>query len=283
MRKFSLPILLVIALLTLPASTRSQTAKPIWRGTSGGYEIIWTRSNLTANPVGNKNRAELSALELTKAEKCEIDAKNICETERKFRLLSVVGSLVGLSDKYYCGCQREAHPTYYQRYTSIDLAKPGKVYAVAEDRSTPTKQVQLTDYFAADDVYRALLADPYVQKALKENKEAQPAKNLAELVKALAEDGCRTGFDSDMLSRFVFHHLEGDKVAVRLGISNLSAHVCNKELTQLGLLLPIPAALRKPLQAADARQEGFLMKDLKQLAGTQLTLIKLTTGKKTRR
>src|SRR4030042_265812 len=43
--------------------------------------------------------------------------------------------------------------------------------------------------------------------------------------------------------------------------------VFKKDITEIGLLLPIPDALRGPLKEADTRRSGFLMKDLKKIAG----------------
>ena len=69
---------------------------------------------------------------------------------------------------------------------------------------------------------------------------------------------CAYGFSEDMLSRYAFHHVSGNRVAVRIGLS----HGCEANrggLTQLGVYLPIPAALSAPLTAAAAGKQGFLM------------------------
>jgi hypothetical protein len=118
---------------------------------------------------------------------------------------------------------------------NIDLAKPGKV-------------TKLTDYFAEQDVLQALLADHVIQKALAGLSRQTAPRTLAELPELFAANDYALGdldfeLRPDFLTRFVFHHIEGDKIAVRLGLpphsgANRSAH------QQLGLLLTIPATLK---------------------------------------
>jgi hypothetical protein len=73
----------------------------------------------------------------------------------------------------------------------------------------------------------------------------------------VSEDG-RYYLPDDFLRHFAFHHVEGNKVAVRIGLSH-GAEVWRGHLTQMGLLLPIPARLSRPLEAAAKGREGFLM------------------------
>jgi hypothetical protein len=63
-------------------------------------------------------------------------------------------------------------------------------------------------------------------------------------------------------SSVAFHHLEGNKVAVRIafGYDNQS---CRGNKFVVGILLPIPASLKPALDSAAKREEGFLMKDAK--------------------
>jgi hypothetical protein len=64
--------------------------------------------------------------------------------------------------------------------------------------------------------------------------------------------------DADMLQNFAFHHVKGDQVAVRIGLSH-GCEVARGALTQIGLYLPIPKALAEPLAAAANGRRGYLM------------------------
>jgi len=52
---------------------------------------------------------------------------------------------------------------------------------------------------------------------------------------------------------------------------------------QLGLLLPIPKALKEPLALAAIHQDGFLMRDVSRIANGQVTRFSFTTGKRDKR
>ena len=124
----------------------------------------------------------------------------------------------------------------------------------------PGKAVNLTDYFQESDILNALLADSVISEALKEAGVSTPPKTLAALPKVFAKNGYlikgELSLRSDFLTRFAFHHLEGDMVAVRL---NLTSIAFGYRSQQIGLLLPVPAALKQPLASAASGEEGFLM------------------------
>lgn len=206
-----------------------------------------------------------------------------CDYRLTFKLLSVVGTLVSFEDQYGLFCGTLSLGT---RFATIDLAKPGQVLYVQNEAdvnsANPSKIVKLTDYFVEEDVLRALLADRVIQSALRTlNTSAQP-QTLTELPELFAGNDYElgdTGFElrPDFLTRFVFHHIEGDRVAIRIGLpphygANSSQH------QQLGILLPIPNTLRQPLTLAAARQEGFLMRDATRIAGNQSTEFNFRTG-----
>jgi hypothetical protein len=91
------------------------------------------------------------------------------------------------------------------------------------------------------------------------------------------EENGQFGFQGDFLERFAFHHVEGNNVAVRLNVS-WNYEIYRFSSTQIGILLPVPARLRKALQDADARRQGFLMRDAKKVAGGHDTVL-FTIGK----
>jgi hypothetical protein len=118
-------------------------------------------------------------------------------------------------------------------------------------------------------VLEALRLDSSFAKALKQHPNI-PTNSLPEFIQKLTEEaGCEFGFDEDLLTRFAFHHVEGDRVAIRLGVSNISFHACKKEISQLGILLPIPENLLKPLEKAKAHSEGILMESLQKVSGNK--------------
>jgi hypothetical protein len=75
----------------------------------------------------------------------------------------------------------------------------------------------------------------------------------------MTDDPCDMELGWNMLDSFAFHHIEGEKVAVRIGLSNVCS-AANGMFTQLGLLMPIPQKLKTLLQEAASRKT--LMKDL---------------------
>ncbi len=108
----------------------------------------------------------------------------------------------------------------------------------------------------------------------------QPAATtLPELLDALARtppvleaEHCFS-FPEDLLARFAFHHLTRDGVAVRLGLPGAGPSRAN--LTQLGLELALPPALREALQQAATQQAGILMDSATKLAEGRESVLRL--------
>jgi hypothetical protein len=222
-----------------PTSTGAAKARPstssIWAGESGGLHVEWTPQGIAVRQPGGKS---VDLFERSKGEQG-------CEGEQTDRLLSVVGSIVSYEEFVGTTCEGAAHPSAITFYAAVDAAHPGQ-------------KLRLTDLFADADVLRALLADAVVKRHV-----PKPApKTTAALVKALegSDPECEYSFGPDLLNRFAFHHVEGNQVAVRIGLSH-GCEVARGKLTQLGILLPIPPTLREPLERASTRAEGFLMRD----------------------
>jgi hypothetical protein len=252
----------------------------IWTGRSGGFTIQWSATDINARRAGGP--ALFSAKSLAQSGFKEFRDVNTdgatgqadkCIYQRNFTLLSVVGSIISFRDNYYTSCEGEAHPGGETRYTAIDLVKPGAVSYKEEmefDLNDPGQAVKLTDIFDETDIFNALRNDSLVKEALADSP-SQP-RSLSELVESFGGDvsdkHCYS-VDRDMFTRFAFHHLENGKVAVRLGLSG--AGPCRENLTEIGILLPIPPSLKTALAQADAGKEGFLMKDLKKISNGQTT------------
>lgn len=236
----------------------------IWGGESAGHQIIWGEDDIT---VGSGTTPFSLRAVMERHWQTEMNDTNDpeffsgCTGENTVGILSVVGDIISYQRAEFIVCPKAAHPSIESWYQSFQA-------------SSPERKSSLTDFFEAADIHRALLADGIVQKTLAGGDITSPPATLPELIQALSEASseCEYGFSEDLLTRFAFHHLEGGKVAVRLGLSH-GAGACRGNLTQLGILLPIPEKLAASLKKAEARTEGFLMRDQKKIANDKMTSI----------
>lgn len=294
-------VLLVIAFLALlipsefapltrpSAEQKSKLEKTIWAGRSGVFKLRWTTSDITASSSSNQADVRFSAKDLATRGFQEfaalLEEGANCFSDRTFTVLSVVGSIVSFRDNSSGMCVPSAHPFGETRFTSIDLARPDgvayKELTMNVDLTNPGKIVRLSDLFPEEDILNAMLADPLVKRALAEDKIVAPPKTLAQFVNTFTRAGLSNkecySVSVDLLTRFAFHHLENDRVAVRLGLSGTS--LCRENLTQIGILLPIPPSLKTALKLAESGKEGFLMKDLQKISGNQTTMLSFTSRK----
>ena len=225
----------------------SGAASSIWSGDSGGVQIDWTTRAIAVRRAGRKT---VDLIAIPKSEPG-------CEGDLSVQILSVVGSIVSYEEFEGTTCEGAAHPSAITFYAAVDAAHPGR-------------KLRLTDLFADADVLRALMADSVVQRHA---PKAAP-RTAAELVTALSasQAECEYAFEKDLLNRFAFHHVEGDRVAVRIGLSH-GCEVARGKLTQLGILLPVPPKLKDALDRASSRTEGFLMRDGSLVSKGQTTSI----------
>ena len=259
------------------ARQEKEAEKSIWSGQSGGFTIQWTSADLLARRAKSPAQTVFSAKYLA-----ENDWKNIQEDgkereyNRSFKLLSVVGSIISYEDSEYCDCGG-AHPSMIDHFKASDLAKPGGV------GETETRQAaRLNELFPEADLLKALLADSLIRKAVQASKKPEP-RTLAKLMETILfqeiESGdCGYSSKEDQLTRFAFHHLEGGQVAVRLSLS-YAYEICRGRMIDIGILLPIPAALKTPLTLAASGKAGFLMKDQKRIALDKATAFGFSTYK----
>ena len=285
MRKVGLALLLLVSLtpmgLMLATSLRADTStqdQDIWVDQSGGFTIRWSTSDIIVHPLDNVQEVRFSAKYL--AQKDLEDTLNMAREpsdqenrlalyERDFTILSVVGSIVSFQDHHFISFKHEAHPAGETRLTAIDFARSGE-------------GVQLTEFFSEPVILHALLADPLIEEALRNAGNPDTPKTLSELIARTSPGvfgfkGFCYSISDDLLTRFAFHHIEGNKVAVRIGLSG--AGPCREAFTQLGLLLPIPDALKGALALAESGKEGFLMKDQKKIAHNQKATFKFVADK----
>jgi hypothetical protein len=262
-----------------------KSAQAIWTGKSGGFEIRWTTNDIQAWSLNKPGRQVFSAASLShrgfqnfiSPPHLTGRARHITY-ERTFTLLSVVGSILSLQDELYYEITPSAHPGGETRFTTIDLAKPGEVPDpwAQEDGLNPKRLgrvAKLTDYFPEQEVLKALLHHTVIQESLG-GKSASSLAKLFELLKeqSIEIKGIPCVFPRDFLTRFAFYQLQGDRVAVRLGLPSIGGPFRSFH-AEVDLLLPVPPALKKSLTLAVAGKEGFLQVDRKKMAGEGVTLI----------
>lgn len=194
-----------------------------------------------------------------------------CLRELKVTPLGWVQPLLSVREEIYQSCPgNEAHPGGETRFATLEID-------LHPFDPAPPRPVLLTDLFDATTLLRALRADPVIAKALAGGKTPS---DLPALVRALAEtspvvsDEQCYSFPEDLLSRFVLHHQEGDQLAVRIGLPG--AGPCRYALTELGLLLPIPASLARNFDPNINQPTLFFAAGAPDPAET--ALIKLTSG-----
>ncbi|HLJ55368.1 MAG TPA: hypothetical protein VKT77_10040 [Chthonomonadaceae bacterium] len=260
----------------LPACAQLRHDRParpetIWHGESGGYDWLWTTADLKAlhfRPVFSARAYEYKVnTQLKEEEKDPVDSYLECTIQP----LSIVGSLASYERDYYW--EGGAHPSGGVDVVTINAARPGH-------------RVRLDELFRDEDIVRALLADKIVAGVLAREHVSPLPRTCDELVKALkgkgfGESDDQFGFEEDLLFRFAFHHIEGDRVAVRL-IIGWKGEIFRFSSTQIGLRLPAPPRLRTALRGATAGDSGFLMADAKKLANKRATVLFAIEQKKPR-
>jgi hypothetical protein len=281
--------LLALTVILVNASPQTaQTEKRIWTGRSGGFTIHWTSQEIIAFPSGNMANTLFSAklnaerdFRVFKKENLDQGTDMQCSYEHTLRLLSVAGSLVSyrVDETAYCssgdGGPGWARPSTNISYRVIDL-------------NMPTRQIKLTLFYSEGEILKALMADPLIKKAMQGSKSKKPPRTVEALTEMFADEGlamepttatqespsgCAYTFPDEVLTQFAFHHLENNKLAVRISLEPNSG-ACSTSHAQLGILLPIPESLKTSLEAAQAGKEGFLMKDAKSLSGNLETIIR---------
>ncbi|WP_246357361.1 hypothetical protein [Pyxidicoccus fallax] len=240
--------LLMVVLLAAPAQPRTwkvtgsdvtfeMSAKDL-RGLRGGKEVFGLQSR----------KAEfLSGMEVPEG----TDTLG-WEASQSFKVLSVVGPWVSY-EQTGAGFTGGAHPYASTKYVTEDVTKPQGAFS-------------LLDVFPEKDVLAALKADGFVRKHIHDEAAFKSATTVEALMQSLEPGEDCVGFDLgglESVKRSVaFHHVEGDKVAVRISFG-YAAEACRGRNFVVGVLLPIPASPRPAFERASKRQEGFLMKDAK--------------------
>ena len=150
----------------------------------------------------------------------------------RYDLSSLVGPLLSVKATLYW--EGGAHPGHLTRLETINL-------------ETGKSPVLLTDLFPETMLLAALLKDQIIQKSLAGGKP----KTIQELIR-MANGGCEIGFHL-LNESFAFHHIQRDRVAIRIGLSH-GCEVMRGHYTELGIYLPIPLGLKEVLEQAVRRK-----------------------------
>lgn len=227
----------------------------VWTGRANGGDIRWSKDDITVRAHG----AQTFSARAFMAKALNVsDFEPGSYLEANARVKSVVGGIMSLEYTSYYNALHSAHPGGETRYVAINLAKPAQ-------------PVKLTDMFPEADVLKALLADPQVKAMLKQAGVKQAPKTLDALFQAIGFGTVPTrdhiySFSADVLSQFAIHHVEGNSAYVRLGMPSASG-ADRYAFGQLGLKLPIPAALRPAF--AEAQRTGAVAQSLDRIPASK--------------
>lgn len=247
------------------AASQAAAQQVIWRGRSGGFDVTWTDRDVSARRASDgalvfsaKAMADRAWSEMSRSDEPGVAATGY---GRKFRLVSVVGSIISLEDAEYCECGG-AHPIAHTRFVAYDLA-----------RSTPAhpREAAVTDVAPEAELVRALEADRLIRAAM-DSAHVRGYTSLAGLTRGLQfqeieapPEGCTYAIGESFPAEWAIHHLEGGRAAIRFSLSH-DVEVCRGRYVQVGVLVAPNARIRSDLAAADARRAGYLAKDLAAIA-----------------
>jgi hypothetical protein len=228
-------------------------AKTFYKTTSGGFETSWTEADLSVKNT-TTNKIVFSAKALAQKERPKKSTRTT--VDRSFKLLSQVGPYLSYQDESTFDWPGMVHPGVgdVRFYHAVDLSK-------AESKTGP--KLSLTDLYSEDAVFKALMANASIKKALKEN-HATP-KNLPALMKSIQDTSIETMnsdgnsakllFNRDMLSQFCINNEKGD-----LSISLYDQ--ANNEISPLKLHFAMTdlknGALAKQIGDAASQKSGVL-------------------------
>jgi hypothetical protein len=230
-------------------------AQTFWQGNSAGYRITWTAKNLQAQhlpePVvfdagryGQKSWADIVE---------DMDAGNYY-AEFGFRLLSVVGPVLSISERDFCSCGG-AHPMIGKQFVAVDLTK---------SKPADLARTPLTQYFPSVSIYNALIKDSVVKAVLPKGTVPGSLEALLQAVKGnhYTKGECAYEFGDSFLEQFAFYDYKDGRAIVRLSLSHAS-EICRGNMIQVGIELPVPEGpMKAALESARLRQQGILMKDI---------------------
>jgi hypothetical protein len=260
------------ALLSFALASSARAQAVIWRGRSAGFDVTWSDRDVSARRASD-GVVVFSARRITDGEWRKMQGEHddevpVREYERKYRLLSVVGSILSLEEATYCDCGG-AHPISWTRFVSYDLAR---------GTAARPRPVAATEVVPEAALLRALTADRLIRQAM-DSAHVRSFASLRALTEALkthaiqpAQEDCTYGVGEEFPTEFAFHHLENGRVAVRFSLGHY-VEVCRGMMIQVGVLVPPLPRWNDAFGAAAARRAGYLMKDVAAIARDRRTVL----------
>jgi hypothetical protein len=185
---------------------------------------------------------------------------NGCVQRIQATALAFTGTLLSVRTTARTACPREAHRGGESRFVTFRIDPRAATGAGVKPIALP----DLVDAHAA--IVDALNKDALVREALKAVGDGEPPKTLADLAGRVSEAPpvMREGracyaFPSDFLERFAPSHLDHGKLAVRFALPGAAA--CRHQLTEIGILVPLPKALVPSMTAGASGESGFLKRN----------------------
>ena len=264
-------VCLAAILCALGWSVDAAAQQVIWRGRSAGYDVTWSDRDVSARRASD-GVVVFSARRLADAEWRKMEGDHdaevpVREYERKYRLLSVVGSILSLEEATYCDCGG-AHPISWTRFVSYDVARGTAA------RPRPAAATEVVPEAA---LLRALTADRLVRQAM-DSAHVRSFASLRALTEALkthaiqpSGEDCTYGVGEELPTEFALHHVENGRVAVRFSLGHY-VEVCRGMMIQVGVLVPALPRWDTAVRDAAARRAGYLMKDVATIAGARRTV-----------
>jgi|KBSMisStandDraft_5_1062788.scaffolds.fasta_scaffold12954_7 hypothetical protein len=242
-------ILRALSWLVLPLLVGRAVAgpPPLWSGNSGGFHVTITADSLVA-----ADRRGRAVFEL----KSTVEEPREGVPSVSYVPLSLVGPYLSLESDLAQSEEGAAHVQRSRDYITVDLRAPGR-------------PVALRDWWSEAELLSALLADPYLSDRLKGAKaRIASLQTLADEIDRLND--CHLQLPEPTIRSFAFHRrIDSTHVAVRVGLAN---SCIQDEIIQLGIVLPIPAALAPDLAEAAASRRGFLMNASRRLFGESFSI-----------
>jgi hypothetical protein len=225
MRAMQTALLAALLHLMVPAHAGGETNRKV---ASADWIVTWNSQVASAVQVGGTRKVPIYRHSNTEK---NAKANDGYWEEQSYAMRSIVGPYVSFFEEGYG--EGGAHPSVALSFHTIRLGEKAAVH--------------LTELFPEAQVVGALVADRVIVKA---RSSQEPATTLAALAAQL-DGGCEMDLSAEVLNEsFIFHHIDKDKVAIRIGVPH-GCEVARGNFTQLGLLLPIPPALKEALVEAE--------------------------------
>ena len=225
MRSMQTALLVALLHLMAPVQAVGETNRKV---TSADWIVTWSSQMASAVQVGGTRKVLIYRHSTTEK---NAKANDGYWEEQSYAMRSIVGPYVSFFEEGYG--EGGAHPSVALSFHTIRLGEKAAVH--------------LTELFPEAQVVEALGADRVIVKARFSQEPATTLKALA----AQLDGGCEMDLSAEVFNEsFIFHHIDKDKVAIRIGVPH-GCEVARGNFTQLGLLLPIPPALKEALEGAE--------------------------------